>query len=183
MRRSFALPALMPLLAACASQTSNSPVGTGTRSVTIATAEGTQNLRIRSDDHANEQVVALPPDAVWKALPAVYDSLGLPLSTINKNAMTMGVEGQKIRKSLKGVPLSRYFDCGTTQIGANADSYEITLMLMTRVTPANGNMSKVEVTTVAQARPVERRQNPVNCDTKGVLDAKLFAMLKAEASR
>ena len=182
MRRSPALPSLLLLLTACASQ-NTSPVGTGTRTVSISTAEGTANLRIRQDDHANEQVIALPADVLWKVLPAVYDSLGIPLSTINKAAMTIGVEGHKMRKSLKGVPLSRYFDCGTTQIGANADSYEVTLFLITRLKPAQGNSTKVEVTMIAQARPVERRQNPITCDTRGTLDAKLFATLKAEASR
>ncbi len=182
MRSSPALAAALLVAASCASS-ATTPVETGTRTVTVVTATGTENLRIRQDDGAAEYAIGLPVDLVWKALPAVYDSLGIPLSTLDRTQMIIGAEAHKMRKSLKGVALSRYFDCGTTQIGANADSYEITLLLLTRVMPAAGNTSKLEVTTIANARPVERRQNPINCVSRNTLDAKLVALVKGSALR
>lgn len=168
-------------LAGCARNTDIEPIGTDTQVVTIASGTGTQTLRIRQDDPSNERVLDLPLDAVWRVLPAVYDSLGVPITTVNPSAHIIGADGTKVRRSLKGVPLSRYFDCGTTQIGANADEYEITLTLLTQARAATPTTTRVEITTIALARPVARRQNPQNCTILGTLDAKLYDMIRREA--
>lgn len=183
MRRS-----LLPLAAAltvtgCAKNTDLSPIGTGTQRVTVVTQSGIQSMSTRQDDAVNIQVIDRPVDVVWKALPAVYEGMGIAVTTVNPTARLFGADGVKMRKSLKGVPLSRYFDCGTTQIGPNADDYEITLTFLTRVIPASGGSSKIEVTTVAMARPVARRQNPQACTSLSTLDKKLFEAIKAEAAR
>ena len=177
----FVLAAATIALAGCARNTDLAPVGTDSQVVTIASGAGTQSLRIRQDDPSNQRVLELPLDAVWRVLPAVYDSLGVSITTVNPSMRVIGAEGAKVRRSLKGVPLSRYFDCGTTQIGANADEYEITLTLLTQARAASPTTTRVEVTTMATARPVARRQDPQNCTNLGTLDARLYEMLQREA--
>jgi hypothetical protein len=179
----IALAVALPFCGACgAKSTDLSPVGTGTQRVTVVTGSSTQSFTMRQDDAANVQVVDHSVDVLWKALPAVYEEMGISVTTVNPASKLIGADGVKLRKSLKGVPLSRYFDCGQTQIGPNADDYEITLTLLTRLMPASAGSSKVEVTTVVTARPVARRQNPVNCVNLGNLDSKFLAALKAAAA-
>lgn len=169
--------------AACAKNTDLSPVGTDTQRVTIVTGGATQTMQVRQDDASNTQVIDLPLEAIWRVLPSVYDSLGIAVTTVNTSTRVIGADGVKMRRSLRGVPLSRYFDCGATQIGQNADDYEITLVLLTRARAASPTSTRVEVTTIATARPVARRQNPQNCVTLGTLDAKLYETLRIQASR
>jgi hypothetical protein len=184
MRRShFALAALLPFCSACgAKSTDLSPVGTGSRRVTVVTAAGTQSISTRQDDAASVQVVDHSVDALWKVLPAVYEEMGLSVTTVNPAQKLIGSDNIKLRKSLKGTPLSRYFDCGQTQIGPNADDYEISLTMLTRLVAASAGSSKVELTTIVSARPVARRQNPQNCVNLGNLDAKFLTALKAAAA-
>ena len=68
---------------------------------------------------------------IWRALPAVFDSLEVPVSRIDPVEHVFGNEGVRIRKRIGGEAISRYFDCGTTQIGPNADSYDVMLILLT----------------------------------------------------
>lgn len=184
MRRSLIVAAtLIPILGACAKNTDLSPVGASTQPVTVVTSTGTQSIQIRQDDGMNFQVIDVPLEAVWRVLPAVYDSMGVAVTRVDAASRTIGADNVKMRRSLKGTPLSRYFDCGQTQIGANADDYEVTVTLLTRVRAASPTSTRVEITTLATARPVARRQNPQNCTTLGTLDAKLLATLKTQASR
>jgi hypothetical protein len=180
------LPLIMALslgAAGCAKSTDLSPIGTGTQSVSVVTSGATQTIQVRQDDPTNTQVIDQPMEAIWRVLPAVYDSLGIAITTVNTTSRVIGADGVKMRRSLKGVPLSRYFDCGATQIGQNADDYEITLTLLTRARAASPTSTRVEVSTVATARPIARRQNPQNCTILGTLDAKLFETLRLQASR
>lgn len=183
MRRSLVtLVALVPL-AACSSASSGTPATTAPRTMTVVTQTGTQTLSMRGEDPANVKVIDRPVDVVWKALPAAYEAMGISVTTVDVASRTFGATSVKMRRSLKGVPLSRYFDCGQTQIGPNADDYEITLTFLTRLTAASAGSSRVELTTMATARPVARRQNPQNCTALGTLDTKLFDAIRAEASR
>ena len=174
--------AALAIATGCAKSTDLTPVGTSTRPVTIVSGAGSVDLHIRQDDPSNERVLELPLETVWRLLPAVYDSLGVDVTTVNISGRLFGADGVKIRRSLKGVPLSRYFDCGTTQIGANADEYEITLTLLTQARAASPTSTRVAVTTIAMARPVARRQNPQNCTILGTLDAKLYDTLRRQAA-
>lgn len=183
MRRSALILASVTFAASgCAKNTELSPVGTSTQPVTIISGSSAQSVQIRQDDPSNTRVLDVPLEAVWRVLPAVYDSLGIAVNTVHPASRTLGADALKIRRSLKGVPLSRYFDCGTTQIGANADEYEITLTLLTRAQAASPTSTRVEVTTIALARPVARRQNPQNCTILGTLDAKVFETIRLHAT-
>ncbi len=173
----------LALLAGCSSGSGGAAAGSAPRTMTVVTQTGSQTVSMRGEDPANVKVIERPVDVVWKALPAAYESVGISVTTVDISSRTFGASSVKMRKSLKGVPLSRYFDCGQTQIGPNADDYEITLTFLTRVTAASAGSSRVELTTMATARPVARRQNPQNCTALGTLDTKLFDAIRAEATR
>jgi hypothetical protein len=112
-------------------------------------------------------------------LPGVLDTLGIPVGTLEPASRTIGNSGLKIRGRLRGVPLSRYIDCGnSTQIGPNADSYDVNLVFLAEVRPAQGG-STVRVTLQAVAKPVNFAQDYSQCSTKGVLESRFFDILSA----
>lgn len=177
---------LLPLavLVGCAS---SAGVPSGRRDVTTITVAGSEGgtLRLRNDDTPFSTTIGLPVAKVWTALPAVFDSLGVPVTLIDPKQHLYGAQETKVRVKIGGVALSRYFDCGTTQIGANADSYEILLTVLAQLKPAPASMTTIEITVKAVARPVAFRQAYSDCQPKatGALDERLVEILRRQAAR
>ena len=116
-------------------------------------------------------------------MPSVYDSLGVTVSTIDPASKTIGNPGYKIRQKLGKAPLSRYIECGTTQIGPNADSYDVMLSVLSTVT-AEGAQGAVLTTTVeAQAKPVTYNQGYSRCSSKGAIEKRISDLVNARLSR
>lgn len=127
----------------------------------------------------NTNELAMPTDQVWKVLPAAFDSISMPVTRLDPRTHTIGNEGLKIRQRLGKTPLSRYFDCGTTQIGANADSYELYIVLLVQVTPS-GTGSRLTTQLNASARPLTFSQGYSACSSRGALETRLLNAIKAQ---
>jgi len=134
---------------------------------------------------SNVHTLAAAPDQVWRTLPAVFDSLGIPVATLDAAKRIIGNSGFKVRGRLKGVPLSRYIDCGnSTQIGANADSYDVLLTMTAEVQPGEtAGATKLINHLQALAKPVNFSQEYSQCSSKGVLETKFFDILSARLQR
>jgi len=119
------------------------------------------------------------PQAVWDALGPAYASVGLKVNGIDTVTRTMGFAGI-IRHNLKGTRLSKFFDCGS-QVGANADSYDIILYVASQVA-SNPQTKRILVTTGLRVSG----QNPAfastksDCTTKGELERRIMEAIKKE---
>ena len=125
-------------LAACASGGSTATGSPETMRVVGGggLASGAVNIRGASAT-ASVSKVAFPVDVAWRALPAVYDSLRIPPTTLDARTHHFGNEGMKIRQRLGTVALSKYIDCGQAQIGPSADSYDVFLTVTTTLRAVN----------------------------------------------
>lgn len=112
----------------------------------------------------------------WKALIAAYDSVGIPVTSSNPGEGVLGNEGLRVRRRLKDVPLIRYLDCGSTQGGPSAETYDITLVIRTHLQPTPEG---IRATTLMQAtgRPVSLAGNTINCTSTGRLEARIGDLL------
>jgi hypothetical protein len=81
--------------------------------------------------------------------------------------------------------LSQFVDCGGNAGGAaNADSYAVTMTVLSRVTPASGGTGSVVTTQLlASARPVTVAGNTVQCASTGRLEQAINQRLAVEAAR
>ncbi len=140
-------------------------------------------LQIRHDDQSTATIIALPLEQVWRALPMVFDSLEVPVSLVDPAGHVFGNEGVRIRKRIGGAAISRYFDCGTTQIGPNADSYDVFLVLLTTLQAGPANTTTITITAEASARPVARSQPYNSCASRATLNARVVELLKRQAMR
>jgi hypothetical protein len=114
----------------------------------------------------------------------VFDSLGVPLATVDPKARTMGNTGFRLRGRLKNVPLSRFIDCGSsTQIGSNADNYDVSLTVLAEARPAESTSAKVIITFQAQAKPVNFSQEYSQCSSRGVFEKRFVDILQARLER
>lgn len=181
MRLLFARVAIVIGLTACASS-SAAPTRTSTETLRVLGSEGGA-VTLTSSTVANVSHVPFTVEQVWGVLPAIYDSLGIPISTLDATERAIGNAGLNLRRRLGNVSLSRYIDCGNTQIGENADSYDVHLKVITRVQPAEGGMAAVATTVEAAAKPVTFAQAYSRCSSKGVLEKRLADAVKLRLSR
>jgi hypothetical protein len=132
-----------------------------------------------SSDSKVTRVSAAPPD-VWRVLPGVFESLAIPLSSVDDKARVLGNSGFNLRRRLGSIPLVRLIDCGTTQGGPSADTYDIRLSVLTQVTPAEGGGSSIITTVDAVGRPVAFSGEYVRCTSTGSLETRIADAIQAQ---
>jgi hypothetical protein len=121
-------------------------------------------------------VVAAPPDRVWAVLRAVYDSIGIAPTTIDPATRTIGNPAARIRRQLKGVPMSQYIDCGKTQSFPSADTYEVFLSIATSAQPHPSGGTSVATVIEGQARPITFSGDPVRCLSLSTLEKRIATL-------
>ncbi len=182
--RSIALLSLITL-AACASGGTTSS-GTGAPQTTRVMGGGGLSggsIRMNATDAASVTTVGFPLDVVWRALPAAYDSLKIPLTTLDAKAHRLGNEGMKIRQRLGTVSLSKYIDCGQAQIGPSADSYDVYLNVTTTVTARSGAETAISTIVESAAKPLNFGQDYTRCTSKGTIENAISAIVAAKLSK
>ncbi|HET9729690.1 MAG TPA: hypothetical protein VF785_03330 [Gemmatimonadaceae bacterium] len=176
--RSAKLLLLIPFVA-CASSGGGSAPAPASQTVRVVGPQGGASLTMATPDAPNVHTLSFTADQVWRALPAAFDSLGIPIGTLDPVKRSMGNAGFKIRGRLKGVPLSRYIDCGTsTQIGPNADNYDVSITILADVRPAEPGTTTVTTTFNAAGRPANFAQEYSDCRSKGVLEGRLVDIVR-----
>jgi hypothetical protein len=181
-------PALLMLAAACASGGSASgPATTGAvqQSIGISTGSaGNTSLTMTHEAETHSHVLTAAPAKVWAMLPQVFDSVGIPAATIDPAQHLVGNSTFKAHGRLKGTPLSRYVDCGSsTQVGPNADSYDLVMSLAAQVLPGPAGASSIAVTLETVGRPATFTQDYIRCTTRGQLENRFIETLQRLLSR
>ncbi len=181
MRRSLLLLLSLGTVQACSASTSAAP-STRPAVQTIGGADAGRTTLVATSA-ADVSQLSYAADAVWRVLPSVFDSLAIPLSTVDQARKEIGNTGLKVRRRLGNVPLSRYLDCGNTQMDPNADNYDIVLTVLSRVTPNGVTAATLTTTVEAQARPATYSQAYSRCSSKGGLELRLADLVKARLGR
>ena len=166
------------LVTSCASNPAPETSAPVPQTVQIKTAAGTSRLTIVPSGGPNVLKVAASIDRVWRALPAVYDSLSIPLTVFNARDRVIGNEGLKLRRRLGKVPLSTYLDCGRSQMDQNADEYEITMSVVTRAVAADSQQTTLTTVIEASGAGLQFGGQSASCTSKGVLEDRLRQLLQ-----
>ena len=169
--------ALLAAAGACAS--SSSTAGPPSRTQTVYA--GNTMLTINPDNGAATRVIEAPLEKLWRILPTAYDSVAIPLSLIDPKKHQIGNEGFKVRQTLGKKRLSTFFECGSTQGGPNADSYEIYLTVLTNLEADGPSRTKVTTTINAAAKPMQFAQDYSRCSSKSVIETRISEILAAAA--
>ena len=168
------------ILSACASSTGQSatPPGSGPGTVVdrIQVSGGDQgqlmDASIQSTKYVSAQTIAKSVDAVWAVLPDIWTTLGLTVDGIStkEHRLTSGVI--KVRRTLGGVNLSRYVECGRSTMGPNADSYFISLKVET-VLSGSGTATVVQSALQATGEGVGNGGQTMRCSSTGELENRI----------
>ena len=176
------LVVLLAFVAACGSrntaETSVSPTSTVRVSSAPTGGGRTVGMSVGTATMARIDTVWVALDRVWKVMPAVYGVLEIPISELNAEQNIIGNAGMKVFKKLGEVPLTRYLDCGRTQIEQNAETYEVHLEVMTKLSKGPEGTTTIGTTVEAQAKPIKFAGEYVRCRSKGTLEQRVAEVLK-----
>jgi len=120
---------------------------------------------------------------VWVALKTTYDSLAIPISTIDPATHTMGNTTMRVRRRLGNIAMSKYINCGNTQGGPSADTYEIVLSVVTRAEAAEPGMSRLVTSVEAMGRPLTISAEYSRCISTGAIEKRIGELVTAQLNR
>jgi hypothetical protein len=173
--------AMLAIVCACAPSSSVSTTPTQ-RTETIYTG-GSGKLTVNPDNGAATRVIEAPLEKVWQLLPSAYDSVAVPLTLIDPKRHVIGNEGFKLRQTLGKKRLSTFFECGTTQVGPNADSYEVYLTVLTNLEADGPTRTKLTTSITAAAKPMQFAQDYSRCSSKSALETRIADIMAAAATK
>ena len=177
--RDVSLLTLLALMGCSSSGTIERPATPQTVRVS-GSAAGNLSVGMNATTDAKVTRVTAAPADVWRVLRGVFDSFAIPLSSVDDKARVLGNTGFNLRRRLGSVPLVRLIDCGTTQGGPSADSYDVRLSVLTQVTPAEGGGSTILTTVDAMGRPVAFSGEYVRCTSTGSLETRIADAIQAQ---
>lgn len=176
-RRAVATLASIGLIGAsigCASSSDPPTRAAPTRSVMRIGNEAP--IEMYTEPGRGESVVLAPSPDVWKVLSDVFEQLEIPVTRSDPRVPEIGNLGYPARR-IEGKRMGTYIDCGTNLGGQLANSYEITLSVMTRLT--DGPTGTTVVTTIVDANGVPRATsgNQVHCQSREVLERRVAEII------
>jgi hypothetical protein len=98
------------------------------------------------------------------------------MSLVDPKKHVMANEGFKVRQKLGKERLSEFFECGTTQVGPNADSYELYVTVFTYLEPIKGDSSRTRMTVAitGAGKPLQFAQDYSRCTSKTMLERRML---------
>ncbi len=142
--------------------------------VSLNTANVDNNIRLLSTGTAAQ---------VWSVLPQVYEELGIPLTMKDDGRKLLGNDGWRTRRQIGRIPMQRYIDCGRSGTIENAETYSITMTIMTNVTANPSGGAVVGTTIQATGRnPVTSSTQDVRCVSMGDLEIRIRDMVQTKVA-
>lgn len=164
------------VLAATLSLVACSSAATPTQRTMSVYVPGASVMSVTGENGTISVTIGAPVQKVWQALPVAFDSVGIQLTLVDPKKHTMANEGFKVRQKIRNERLSTYFECGTTQVGPNADSYELYVTVHSFLEPAQASTewTKMTVAVTAAAKPLQFSQDYSRCTSKTTLERKML---------
>ncbi len=172
----FTLPTLAALaLAGCASTSELPEYRTDRSTVSVQTNTGSSDMQLTHEAAVSSEVIAASADQLWRALPGIYQSLGIPINGADSNARLLATR-ERVRR-IDGKSMSTYFNC-PGPYGNLAGSGDVYLSLRTQILPSSDTQATVrhEIEAVARA---SSGTNQVRCNSRGALERLLNEALAA----
>lgn len=161
------------ICAACA--TANSSASSGSETVRVSSLAGGMTAEIHPSDQLRGGDIPAPIDRTWAAMRAVYDSLNLPVASVDPSAHVIESPNLRLRRRLGDTPLNKYLRCGDTQGGQSVDTYEIQMSVRTSLKEHNG-ATTIMTSVSAEGRPITISADYTRCTSTGNLESRVVSL-------
>lgn len=124
--------------------------------------------------------VRAPMAETFAAVRATYAALKLPREWADSANGQLGTLRARITYQLGGERLSQYFNCGQGLTGANADTWRLTIAMVTFLQPAGEGKSRLGTGVIAEAQDMSGvSTEPAMCGSSGLLEARILKNVQA----
>jgi hypothetical protein len=131
------------------------------------------------DTLRQDHEVRAPADVVYRAVLEAYKTLNIPPGNTSGELGIVGSERFERMRTLANAPMSLSFSCGDGATGPNADSFRLTIAIVTWVKPASGGNTTLGIATAASGEAIEGvRRNPRECGSLGRVEEKIVKEVK-----
>ncbi|HMN10543.1 MAG TPA: hypothetical protein PKC83_17335 [Gemmatimonadaceae bacterium] len=128
--------------------------------------------------------VAAPMGETFAAVRATYAALKLPREWADSANGQLGTLRARMTYRLGGERLSVYFNCGQGLTGANADTWRLTIAMVTFLQPASDGRTRVGTGLVAEAQDMSGTSvEPAMCGSTGLLEERILKDVRARLGR
>ena len=165
-----ALGALAIIATACASTRTSAPTPQPQR--TTLRVGGSGPTVIHTEAAVGQGTLPYSPEAVWGTMTAVFEQLDIPVDHAVSAQMEIGNLNHHPRR-IEGKRMANYIDCGTNFNGALANTHDITLSIMVRVTPTDDGGSTITTVMDAFGDPSAVSGNTIHCESQGTLEERI----------
>ncbi len=183
--RSIVLSGGLLVLCACASSsTQETGIVPSTRVTTQTVVSGpggaTMGMNMINEAAANSAEIAGNVTVAWSALQSAYASLEIPLSFRDEAKKSLGNSSFRTRRRIGSVPMIRAVDCGGESGMPNAETYDVTLEIISQLTPTPDGKTRLQTLVQGSARrPSSGAVNDARCTSIGGLEKKIAEMVQA----
>lgn len=175
--RPLALAALLSLAAAL-SGCASTPPASSLPGTDIRRTDDFRAITTASSTRASADSIYAAPAAAMETVRLVYGDLGLPPNNVEPARMIIGVVRQRVRRTLNGVSLTQYLDCGTVVGVPTASTEPVDLTVLSQLIPAGtGSVLRTSVTAVAIPTGGARTE-PRECSSTGSLEKRIAALVR-----
>lgn len=167
----------------CSSHRGEQPAPEEISTVHVSSPAGSLGAtEIRNAPNAQTRNVAAPMAAVWSALPAAFERLGIAAGADNDQKVFGNPEFRV--KRIEGAMLSNFVDCGRGVTAVPlADDYDVTLSVLTRVSASGEGWSVMTTTVSGRAKPRAVSGASVYCQSTGKLERRIVDLVLQSLSR
>lgn len=120
-----------------------------------------------------EQTFPASPAEVWQALTTAFIEMEIPVTEVQEPQRRLITDRVRVAR-IDGDRMGAFLDCGTNVSGQRADTYSITLDLVTTVEPAGPGSARVRTVLDASGHPRDTAGSPVHCTSTGELENRVF---------
>jgi hypothetical protein len=138
---------------------------------------GAYGMTLYTEPGVGARAVAIPLDRSWELLEEAYKRLDIPVEFSERSRWEKGNPGYRARR-VDGKRMSTYLDCGNSLTGPKADTYDVTMMVLTKLDRMSADSTLVTTTIDANARPRATSGSAVHCASKGVLELRVAVYLQ-----
>lgn len=154
--------------------------GASVQTAVLANAGGSaRGMNMVSVTDVSRTLVSAPPETAFQALSAVYATLNIPVTDINQQAHTLGNSAFRTRRRIGDVPTMRALDCGGDAGMPNAETYQLTLTIQSKVAPSDDGGSVILTTLEGTGRnPTTAASSDVRCASLGTLEKRIGELVR-----
>ena len=135
---------------------------------------------IRMDTVGTWVLVPGSPADVYRNVRSVYKTLKLEAPLVDSTSGILGNPGFQHTGALAGQRMSSWIGCGEGMTGPNADSWRITMALLSSVERAGKDTTRLRTVIVATAQNLAQGgRTPTPCTTTGQLEGQIHSRVQA----